>query len=125
MNSNRGFINAAALRASFTEAAVLSVPTSKEREGTSHQTCLHRLDKREVLMATLVVGTEQSMCWRITFGKLLIKSSAPSIFLSSVIFVCSIIIRAQLLYLGFLTTKSISNGVPTIGVLKYILLFFL
>ena len=66
---------------------------------TSHHTCLHRLDKREVVMATLVVGTKQSMCWRITSGKLLILSTAPLTFLSSLILVCDIILRAQILYI--------------------------
>ena len=64
-----------------------SVYLHLRRQIASHHTCLHRLDKREVLMATLVVGAKQSMCWRITSGKLLILSAAPLTFLSSLILV--------------------------------------
>ena len=41
------------IRVLFTEAAV-SVSTSKVSEGILHHTCLHRLDKRKVLVAILI-----------------------------------------------------------------------
>lgn len=50
---------------------------SMEREGVSDQTYLHRLDKREVLIADLV-GTEERIWWRISSGRELMKS-IPSI----------------------------------------------
>lgn len=46
---------------------------SMEREGVSDQTCLHRLDRAEVLIADFV-GIEERMRWRIASGRELMKS---------------------------------------------------
>lgn len=49
-------------------------PLSKEREGVSHHTYLHRFDKREVVMA-ISVGIKERICWRSTSGRQLIEST--------------------------------------------------
>ncbi|CAA7017444.1 unnamed protein product [Microthlaspi erraticum] len=46
----------------------------KSRHGVSHHTCLHRLDKADVMIASLM-GVKERIWWRITSGIELIKST--------------------------------------------------